>query len=103
MSLTGALSTCAPLPSVGEPCSRTGLCAEGAYCLATSALCAAQKPGGASCAAASECLSGLCQAGFCESPCLASGSGTSGCQGPLLSLYLGLGGALVLLRRRKRA
>ncbi|MHB1847088.1 MAG: hypothetical protein ACYCWW_19875, partial [Deltaproteobacteria bacterium] len=95
-------AVCEPLPPPGQPCTPQGRCAPGAYCVFMTGLCASTLPGGGTCSQGTDCQSGQCNGGLCESPCLQSAGGSSGCQGATFSFFLGLGGALIFARRRRR-
>lgn len=92
---TGTL-LCQPLPGDGQPCSVPGMLCQSPYVCRASGSCGPSLPGNAPCAQSQECASGECVGGLCTTPCSSQPYGS----GLLLSLLLGLGGALAWLERR---
>lgn len=96
-----ALGTCTADATQGQSCASAS-CGDNLYCDQTTQLCEATLGGGAVCTSGDQCQSSSCLNGQCASPCV-SGCGSNCFNGPDASLLLGLGGAMVLQRRRRRA
>ncbi|MHB8417814.1 MAG: hypothetical protein ACYDCL_07045 [Myxococcales bacterium] len=99
VDITNPGGICTSLPDGGASCAGVGRCLP-PYACGSSNVCIVPGPGDAGCGSSADCASANClnpgDGGLCETPCGQGGFESS----LLLSLLLGLGGAVVLRARR---